>query len=256
MSALAAVQQQFVGWLRDSDEGVAAAVSPQAQRGLPVYHYAYRASLRACLRETFTQTQAWLGDDQFDAAADAHIAARPSTSWTLSSYGDGFADTLASLYPDDAEVPELAVLEWAMRRAYDGPDGTPLSPEVLAQIDWDADPLAVVPTFVQWPVRTNADEIWQALAAGEGDIPAPQWLAEPCVIGVWRQGFDPRFARFDREDSRALMRLAAGASFGTICAELAAQADDAEAAVAQAASMLQRWIAYGLLDGATGSRGG
>jgi hypothetical protein len=145
--SLAELQRQFVDYIKSDGEGIVGAVSPSSLRGLPVYHHAYRASLIETLRDMFEQTHSWMGDDRFDEAALSHIASTPPNSWTLSDYGDDFDLTLSGLYPGHPEVAELAWMDWAMRRAFDGPDAGPLDMSLLGEVDWDDARLHLAPTL-------------------------------------------------------------------------------------------------------------
>jgi hypothetical protein len=157
---LETLQADFCAYLRDRPN----AIEPQITGDLAVYHHAYRAQLLACLRDTFEKTWSWLGDDPFEDAARAHIEAHPPHSWTLNLYGEGFDATLARLHPDDAEIAELAWLEWTLRRAFDGQDADPIDRARLAEIDWDNAVLHLVPTLRLGTVTTNCAAIWAALS--------------------------------------------------------------------------------------------
>ena len=85
--------------------------------GLGVYRNNYREQLRSSLRTAFPYLTLWLGDSEFDRAAEAHIALHFPNSWTLDHYGYDFPATVEALFPEDPEVPELAWLDWAMAEA-------------------------------------------------------------------------------------------------------------------------------------------
>jgi len=84
--SLAALQREFTVFLRDDGAPELSAIAPRSLRGLPVYHYAYRASLTSALRDVYERVLVWMGDELFDAAAAHHIAAPPPSSWTLAGY--------------------------------------------------------------------------------------------------------------------------------------------------------------------------
>lgn len=244
---LAQLQRAFAAFLRDDDAPPVIGVEGRSRRGLPVYHHAYRASLIEALRDVFERTHSWLGDELFDKAARHHIAAHPPSSWTLSDYGIGFDDTLAELFTDNPEVPELAWLDWTLRAAFNGPDAPPLDMAGLADVDWDTAPLRLVPTFANRTVLTNVALVWQGLSDDEGDPPAAALLAEPAILTVWRHDLMPRFQTVDGDEARALLLAAQGMSFGAICADLASRDGDADRVAAQAGAMLGRWISEGVL---------
>jgi Putative DNA-binding domain len=244
---LADIQRGFTAYIRGDGQDELAIVAPQSLRGLPVYHYAYRASLVEALRDVFERTHSWLGDENFDNAARTHIAVNPPNSWTMSDYGLGFEETLDSLYPDNPEVAELAWIDWSLRIAFNGPDAPPLDLAGLAEVDWDAARLHLAPTLVIRPVRTNCAALWGALTDDNPEPPTAEISAHPVVLTVWRHDLMPRFHSVTDEEHEALLMAQNGLSFGAICARLG-ESDDDEAAVAErAGAMLGRWISEGVL---------
>ncbi|KRA76395.1 hypothetical protein ASD89_01375 [Caulobacter sp. Root656] len=229
----------------DRPTGVAAG----GEAGLAVYRHAYRAQLVACLRDTFEQTWSWLGDDGFDATALSHIAAHPPGGWTLDAYGQDFPVTLAGLYPDDPEVAELAWLDWSLRRAFDGPDADPITPEVLAQVDWESAVLTLSPTLTIGSVATNSAAIWGALAEGEAP-PAVERLPAPAAIRVWRQGLSPRYRTIDAFERQALAMVLDGCAFARLCEQLG-RPGDTERTVEQVGGLLGAWLQDGLVCSAS-----
>ncbi|SFI59167.1 DNA-binding domain-containing protein [Caulobacter sp. UNC279MFTsu5.1] len=221
------------------------AVAANGEAGLAVYRHAYRAQLVACLRDTFEQTWSWLGDDGFDAAAISHIAAHPPRGWTLDAYGEDFPQTLAGLYPDDPEVAELAWLDWSLRRAFDGPDADPITPEALAQVDWESAVLTLSPTLTIGAVATNSAAIWGALTEGQTP-PAVERLPAPAAIRVWRQGLSPRYRTIDAFERLALLRVLDGCAFAQLCEQLG-DPDDTERTVERVGGLLGAWLQDGLV---------
>lgn len=243
---LAALQQDFSAFLREGDSAVEQHISARGQRGLAVYHYAFRANLTSCLRSNFEKTHAWLGDDAFDAAAATHIASHSPKSWTLAAYGQGFDQTLLALYPNDPEVSELAWLDWSLRRAFDGPDASELDRQALASVDWDQAVLTLVPTLADCAIVTNVAEIWNAMATGEKP-PAARRLDLAAALIVWREGLSPRFKAISEVERTAVSLARSGLPFGALCAEIAGFFPDEVAAAGFAGAMLGRWIAEGVL---------
>lgn len=225
----------------DGVEGVA----PGAARGLAVYRHAYRAQLAACLRETFEKTHAWLGDEAFNTACEAHIVAHPPHSWTLDDYGDGFDQTLRELYPNDPEVGELAWLDWTLSRAFSGPDADTVSAEALAAVDWDRAVLRLAPTLAVAEARSNAAAIWSAMAE-DGTPPAATVLPRPAAVRVWRIGLSPQFRTIEDLERRALELARDGVSFADLCDQLADQNDSGHVAQVLGA-MLGGWLRDGLI---------
>lgn len=246
---LAAMQRAFAGWLTDRPVSMAPWVDETAAPGLVIYHNAYRVQLADCLRDMFEKTALWLGDDAFMAAARVHIESTPPHGWTLGVYGDGFDRTLARLYPDDPEVAELAWLDWALSRAFEGADAAPLAPEILATVDWDTAGLNFVPTLRIGVAATNAGAIWSALAA-QDDPPMAAPLPQPGTMLVWRQEFTPCFRTIETVEARALAHVLAGASFGALCS-LLVETHGEEAGIAKAGALLGQWIGDGMIAAIT-----
>jgi len=214
--------------------------------GLDVYRNNYRGQLHACLRDTYEKCWAWLGDEAFDAAADAQIDRHAPQSWTLDAYGYDFERTLRVHYPHDPELPELAWLEWAMRRAFDGPDAAPFNPATLTEVDWDTARFIMVPTLTLGRMTTNAAAIWSALA--EDIAPPPvMTLPEVATMLVWRQHLNPCFRTADETEARLLQLVLQGASFGDLCALLTTEIG-ADAATAKCGAILAQWISDGLIE--------
>jgi hypothetical protein len=240
------LQRALIDHLLTGDRRIAERV--RRQEGLEVYHHAYRAQLTACLRDTYERVWAWLGDDAFDRAAACHVELRAPRSWTLNDYGEDFAATLASLYPDDPEVPELAWLDWALRRAFDGPDSTPLDIETLNRVDeWDDVEFRFAPTVRLGVVVTNSPAIWSALAEDRTPPPLAQLAAAADVL-VWRPDLSPRFRTMNRAEAHVLKLALAGATFGDICLACVLEVGE-QATVEDIGSILVRWLRDGFVIG-------
>jgi len=239
------MQRTFLDFLLDQPSDIPVAVNGEAGPGLAVYHNAYSAQLIAGLKDSYERLWAWLGDDAFEAAARQHIILHAPTSWTLGDYGIGFAGTIDVLYPEDPEVAEIAALDWALRRAFDGPDASPFDPARLAEIDWDNAVIHFVPTLELIPVRTNCGAIWTAIAASE-DVPAAQMLPEPAWVRVWRVDLQPHFATIERTEMDAIQLAASGLSFARLCDGLAKEIGVEEAVLA-AGRYLASWLQDGLI---------
>lgn len=251
--SLAALQNDFRHWLVDGADTSAEQIGHAAGPGLKVYQNNYRTQLIACLTDIHEHTRSWLGDDAFLAAAITHIDAAPPHAWTLDDYPAGFADTVASLYPDDVEVAELVRLEWALSRAFVAADADPVAPAALANIDWDDAVIRFVPSLKTIRVNTNAAAIWSALAAG--DIPPPALrLPEPAALLVWRQDFTPCFRTIDGVEDQAITLCAHGHSFGTLCATMVTALGEADG-IGRAAALLSQWIGDRIIIGVDSALG-
>jgi hypothetical protein len=244
--SLAEIQADFRQWLEHEDDAAGGRLGLADQRGLPVYLNNYRGQLMACLEDSFPQTMAWIGETGFRGAAAQHIERCPPTSWTLDDYARGFPTSLASGFPDDPEVGELAALELALADAFIATDWLALEVAALADMDWDATILSLVPACALLRCRSNAPEIWTALA-GQAEVPAAETGPRDRTVLVWRHDRVCRFRILDDDEAHLLGAVFdGGARFEAICETLVVQRGG-EAGVAQAGALLVQWMQDGLL---------
>lgn len=242
MIRLCELQQRFSDAIRsDTDTNRL----PAAAGGLRIYRNNYRAQLRAALRDSYPHLRLWLGDSQFDAAADAHIARSLPTGWTLDDYGHDFPVTLRALFPNDAEVWELAWLDFAMAQAFVAKDEDPVGVDDLADIDWDSARITFASSVGLSEASSNAADIWSAL---EEQLPPPlaASLPERSAHLVWRRALVPHFRLISISEYQVISSLHIGFSFADTCEILRMQMADDEA-IAAAAAMLGRWLHDGLI---------
>lgn len=249
---LVELQREFCAHILGDKAPDEARFGKDAEIRVGIYRNAYRARLMDCLRASFEKTWSWIGDEAFEMAARQHAILNPPHSWTLDDYGTGFEVTLATLFPNDPEIAELAWLEWAMQRAFASVDEMPLSVAAAqAQIaesgDMDGIRLYFIQSLRTSVVRTNCTEIWQAIADDVQPPPSVN-LADDQYLRVWRKGLSPHFRICQRGEMAALSMMQDGVTFGTLCTNLAAK-DGHEAAVSQAGTFLGAWLADGLVGG-------
>lgn len=265
---LAQWQAAFVAGLRDDGDAVPATLGLSDARGFAVYRGNHRHALMAAMASTFERTRRWVGVGPFEAAAAHHLLLHPPAGWTLDDVGDGFPDTLATLFAGDAEVVELAALEWAMHRVFTAAgapvldlDGFRAATAAFDGDDWAALRLVPQPALRILPATTDSVALWQSLAeatgadaAGDNDVaplpPPPAPLAAPVAVFAWRLGWRPVCRLADADEAEALAVLAAGGSHGDACATVAARLGDDVAAATRAGAMLSRWLQDGLLAAA------
>ncbi|MEI6641092.1 MAG: DNA-binding domain-containing protein [Novosphingobium sp.] len=241
--SLLTLQRDFRDWLVTGDDSAAAALG--GGPGTLVYQNNYRTALVSSLAETFQRHALWLGEEAFESAAARYIDARPPSSWTLDAYGEDFTDFVATLWPDDPEVGESALIDWTVGQVFVGPDAEALLPEALAVADWETAVIRAVPSLLVLPITTNADAIWQALATGEAPPPA-ETAEHGTALLVWRQGLEPVFRRAEAHERDVLAWSAAGQGFAAICERLAETLGE-EAAVTAAGTLLGRWLSEGMV---------
>lgn len=221
--------------------------------GLGIYAHAYRARLLDTLADAYKKTQAVLGDSAFERVALAYIAAHPPTTRSLRWYGDQFEAHLAAHHADQPAHAEMARLDWALRKAFDGPDADALDASTLGELPpdaWATLRLVPVPTTELLVLRHNTVAVWQAL---DDDDTPPALAASGVDIDwlVWRKGLQPHFRSLHRVEAALLRAMLDGSSFAQSCA--CAQATAAAAGLAEdevstlIAGFMREWLADQLL---------
>lgn len=254
MSGLLALQDALQQHLLDSGDAIHPAIAAgpgiPVERRLQIYHHAYRARLVETLADSFGHTASYLGEAWFEADARAYIETHPSTRCSLRWYGADFPAWLQQRHPQDGDIAELAALDWALRRAFDGPDAPVLTLADLAGLPpeaWARLGFHLQPTAERLTLHFNSLAIWQALDSEDTPPPAAP-LAAPGALLVWRRDLQPHFRTLAQVEALALSQLAAGESFAATCAALA-DTFPAEDTAAQAGTLLRRWTDEGLLAG-------
>lgn len=238
--------------------GEANAIAPEvragygigARRRLGIYHGAYRARLAEALRDAHGHTAVYLGEQLFDRLAAEYVEAHRSAHGNLRWYGESFAPWLRIVRPGSPELSELAAIDWALRRAFDGPDCAALALAQLAAIAPEALQsvrLVLQPTAHRLRLERNSIALWHAIDA-EHPLPAPEWLPEPVEVLVWRRGLQPHFRSLGAIETAALAMISAGTPFTSTCERLAARFPGLDIA-REAGSLLRRWIDDELLAG-------
>jgi len=220
---------------------------------LHIYHNAYRVRLLENLRDAFEKTWAYLGDTTFESSALAFIEANPPQHRNLRWHGAAYPQWLANQFPEDQDIAELALIDWQLRHAFDGPNATPLEATQLAGLapdDWESVGFQFAPTLFIAPLRYNTVSIWHALDQEQAP-PTAEVLREPRWLLIWRKAWQPHFRTIQGAEHAALTQLQGGASFAAVCAALSGQFSDEEAA-SVAGEHLGTWLQDELIVGLTG----
>lgn len=236
-----ALQDHILGHGGDIADHLEAPGGADTVARLHVYHHAYRARLGDLLREAFDKTWSWLGDDAFGEALTTYVETRPSTRFSLDDYAAGFPDFLAERLPNETEAVELAWLERAMRKVFDGADAAPIDPARLIALEaeaWERAQFAFHPTLILRSVHSHVGALWSGIELGEAFTPPP---AEPGLsVRVWRKGLQPHFRMVGTDEALALTQLMRGETFADLCARLPHR--DGADPVARAGTMLAIWL--------------
>ena len=219
-----------------------------ATQRLGIYHHAYRSRLAEVLADSFAKTQLYMGSDTFDAEATGFAVSQPPATRSLGRYGAGFPAYLATRYPDNPELHELAQLDWDLRSRFDGPDIATLSAESAqaaaggtapAWLHW-RDPLH--PSLTLRRVTTNVTQLWRAMDA-DASVPEVHQYSVAQSVAVWRKGLQPHFQTLEADESAFLHCLMAGHSIDQAASLLTATA------VLTDPQRLGRWLKGWLSEG-------
>ncbi|MHB1051636.1 MAG: HvfC/BufC family peptide modification chaperone [Thiobacillus sp.] len=254
--ALTDLQVAFHDHLLNLSSDIAREVSEGGRIGadhrLHIYHNAYRVRLLENLQDAYEKTWAYLGDETFESSALAFIEGNPPKHRNLRWHGAELPQWLAVRFPQDRDIAELALIDWQLRLAFDGPDASPVQTVELAGLaaeDWASVGFQFVPTLFIVPVRFNSVAIWHALDQEQAP-PAAEALPAPAWLLIWRKGWQPHFRTIQAAEYAALMQLQGGASFAQVCADLGEQFSDQEAANV-AAESLRTWLQDEMIVGLT-----
>jgi len=242
--SLAETQTAFAAFLRSGEEADAPPFARAA--GLHIYLNNYRSQLIACLEASYPRTRQWIGDDAFLHAAVNHVDRVHPRSWTLDAYGQDFPDTLDALFPDDPEVRDLAALERALEQAFVAADGTSMTMDAVASVDWDAQPLIFTPSTMVLPVRTDVANLWSWLVEGGETQPAVRDVGPEAGFLVWRRDGESRFRMPEAGEVKALEYVLSTRSFAALCERLVAE-QGFETGVQRAGLLLRQWISDGIV---------
>lgn len=256
--ALTDLQVAFHDHLLNLPNNIAQEVSEGGRIGvdhrLYIYHNAYRARLLENLQDAYEKTWAYLGDETFESSALAFIEDNPPKHRNLRWHGATFSQWLAERFPQDRDIAELALIDWQLRQAFDGPNATPLAAAVLGGLtpeDWASVGFQFVPTLFVAPLRFNTVTIWHAIDQEQAP-PIAEVLSPATWLVIWRKGWQPHFRTIQAAEHAALMQLQGGASFAQVCADLGEEFSDREVA-SVAAESLRTWLQDEMIVGLTGT---
>jgi uncharacterized protein (UPF0276 family) len=228
---LVQVQQRLSRYVLDRDEPPHRAealvqTKPPAtsEQRLGIYHHAYRARLAEVLTDSFAKTNLYMGSDAFTEVATAYAVQQPPHTRSLSRFGANLPAYLATLYPDNPELFELAQLDWDLRSRFDSADAPALDANTLAntatQAAWLNWPAPLHPSLLLRRVNSNVAQLWRAIDADE-EVPEVQIAEAPKTLAVWRKELQPHFQTLDDEEAAFLQFMEKGQSIEEAAAALA-----------------------------------
>ncbi len=203
-------QERLLKQLRSPDE-------LQSVQRLDVYRNAYFIRLEAALAHDFPACERVLGTTEFARQAGDYVVAQPSTSPSLRDLGNGFADWLRA--HADSAVADLADIEWAAMRVFDGPNAVPVDSSAMQAFvpeDWAMMSVDLVPTLSLLSLTSNADEVWRD-RRNETELKS----ARPKSIAISRnEDFQPNLTALDDAVFEALSMLNKESSLDVVSGQL------------------------------------
>jgi hypothetical protein len=257
--SVAEQQRRLAEAIRD-DGDAAGLLAGDFAAGLAVYRHAYRARLTEALTDNYTVLARALGDDGFDALAQAYIAARPSRHPSIRWFGDELAGFMAAAGDDlvpHASLVDFAAMDWALRGAFDAADAPLLDPATLAALgpdDWAGLVLRLHPSVRRVRLGHAIEPAWRLLRewepeSGEDQPELPEPQPHGHVLLAWRRHGETRWRSLEPLEAALLQAVSEEAPFALLCERAAAELGDPEAAAPAVIGALQRWLGDGLLRG-------
>ncbi len=249
-TSLQSLQSQFQDDILQDRSVVPGLLSERGVAQFSVYQNAYRARLRSALRENFEALPLVMGDDAFDTLANAYIAEHPSRHYSLRWFGHQLCDFMLAHEElvDHPAMLDLARMEWALRHAFDAEPSTVLTAAELAEVpaqDWVRLYFRLHPSVQLLDMQWAVGPIWHAIQQGSDDLPAPDALHHHML--VWRLGFNTQWKSLSDTETRFVMSLLGGHSFGQAC-ETLAQHVGADGAARAAVGVLRELLVSGAIS--------
>ena len=249
LQTLQTLQSAFQGALLQNQPMVEALLKSRGAAQFGVYGNAYRARLRGALRDNFEVLPLVMGDESFDALANAYIAAHPSNHYSLRWFGHRLCAFMAAneALVDHPAMLDLARLEWALRNAFDAAPAALLTPAELGVVpaqDWAALRLTLHPSVQLLDLQWAVGPIWHALKSGQDELEPPEALDHHTL--VWRRGMNTQWKSLTATESDFVQCLQAGRTFGEVC-ECLAESIGPDHAAATAAALLSEFVHAGVM---------
>ena len=255
-SSLADRQAAFMRAILDEDAPLPEGWGNGHALGLSVYRGNYRSAVMGALADSFERTARYMGEQPCLTARINHVIANPPSHWTIDAVGAGFDQTCAELFPNNAEVAELAWLEWSKLELVGAPDEASVTPEDFGQASAKFGDAEWLGLSVQFQTRATSrlvthdlTALWKSLGEDDEDRDL-RGYEEPQGCLVWREGERPTFLMVEADTARAFDAVQKGARYGDLIGLLAGDEPDDEAvatAAQKAGAMLGLWLSEGMI---------
>ena len=225
-----------------------------AQRGTPgeqrmiVYAGGYLIRMREALAQVYEAVRHILGEESFAQLATAYAKWHPSNEYNLNVAGRRLPEFLAHspLTERLPFLPDLAILEWVVCRAFHAFEQPPIAPSRLTAIPqdvWERMSLRFQPSVSvvksAWPIL----DIWAARTQPRQAIDI-DLAGRPQDVLVRREGLQVRCELITPSQHHIMAGLLEGKSLGEVCAELTAHGHEDASSVSV---WFAGWMSQGLI---------
>ena len=195
--------------------GLANPDGAQASKRFDVYRNNVAVSLSDALEAAFPVIRKLVGDNFFRAMAGVYLRKHLPKSPLMMFYGDAMPQFLRRFGPAQSltYLPDIALLELAMRRAYHAADAQSVDPQALGALKPDA-LLAARLRFAPAVQVLKSGHPIHAIYRANTTPDAPKPAMKPESVLITRAGYDPQIHLIDPAAATCISALVGGASLG------------------------------------------
>lgn len=249
MVNLRTLQSQFQDYLMNDTSEMLQYVEPSercsAEKRLKIYFDAYRIRLLEILKLDFEKTHSLMGDDYFEKAFHAYLAAHPSSHFSVRYFGKNFPEFLKKTAPF-SEYPvlsEMASFEWALSYTLDAADKQPIQHDKLATLspeEWPSLRFQFHPSVISQIFEWDTAALWRLIDQDESPR-APERQEKPIRWVFWRKGIKSYYHSCSELENKLFEAIEANKDFSEICESLLDMLPEEEIPL-KTAQTLNQWI--------------
>lgn len=249
MANLQNLQSTFQDYLMHGSSDMLQHVEPSqrcsAQKRLNVYFDAYRIRLLEILQLDFEKTHTLMGDEFFEKAFHAYLAAHPSTHFSVRYFGQHFPDFLKKTAPfsEHPVLSEMATFEWALSYTIDAADKPVLQHDTLAKLqptEWPTLRFQFHPSVTSCFFEWDTPVLWRLIEEEEPPR-SPEKQEKPIRWVFWRKGLKSYYQSCNDVENKLFEAIAAHQDFSAICESLLDLLPEEEIPL-KTAQILNQWI--------------
>jgi len=188
-----------------------------ATRRFDVYRNNVAVGLTEALETGFPVLRKLVGAEFFRAMAGVFLRRYPPRSPLMMQYGAEMPEFLAGFAPVAhlPYLPDISLVELALRQAYHAADAAPLDPGALAAISEDGLSglrLRFAPAVTVLSSDYPIHAIWRANTGGDRAA-----TSGGQSVMISRADYDPQIDLLSSAQAKALSRLLSGGALGDVC---------------------------------------